>query len=147
MHVNNNICKYLTEVENPRQNSLPDYHVHSNVFVTDVFVSGNRAGENSGNCQVLPTLLLPIRTKKGIVKLRALLDTGSTSSFVVNESLFKIPHEVIESGISLMIRSMQGTKQERSRKVKICLSDRKKGGYRLSVMLFHTYQKFQMSKK
>ena len=91
--------------------------------MADVYASGNHAGNTSKGCQILPTLLLPIRTKCGVKKLRALLDTGSTSTFIATESLLGVPNEVIESGISLMIRSIQGSRKENSRKVRIHLSD------------------------
>ena len=132
MHVNSNKCIKTNNF--PRQNSLSVHDVHSNLLMADVFTSGNHAKEVSGECQVLPTLLLPVKTKQGVKKLRALLDTGSTASFIAAESLKGLPHKVIESGISLMIRSIQGSRSQQSNKVEIRLSEKGKGG--LTIVCF-----------
>ena len=70
---------------------------------------------------LLPVVVVPIQTKKGVVHLRALLDTGSTASFITVSALFRIPSVIIESDISLTMCTIQGMSREPSTKLRVNL--------------------------
>ena len=70
---------------------------------------------------LLPVALVPIQTKKGVVHLRALLDTGSTASFITVSALSRIPSVVIESDIPLTMCTLQGMSREPSTKLRVNL--------------------------
>ena len=68
---------------------------------------------------LLPVVVVPIQTKKGVVHLHALLDTGSAASFITVSALSRIPSVIIESDIPLnmcTIQGMSGAKYKIARK-------------------------------
>ena len=67
--------------------------------------------------QLLPTLMVPNRTSKH-EKLRVLLDTGSTSSFITAEALKGVRHETLDHNVTLSINTLHGTNVQQSRKVR-----------------------------
>ena len=70
---------------------------------------------------LLPVAVVPIQTKKGVVHLRALLDTGSTSSFITVSALSRILSFTIESDIPLTMCTIQGMSREPSTKLRVDL--------------------------
>ena len=81
---------------------------------------------------LLPIVVVPIQTEKGDLHLRALLDTGSTASFITVSASLRIPSVVIESDIPLIVCTIQGMSQEPSTKLSVKLKT-KEGGCRLNV--------------
>ena len=76
---------------------------------------------------LLPVVVVPIQTKKRVVYLRALLDTGSTASFITVSALSRIPSVLIESDIPLTMCTIQGMSREPSAKLRVNLKV-KEGG-------------------
>ena len=76
---------------------------------------------------LLPVAVVPIRTKKGVVHLRALLDTGSTALFITVSALSRIPSVVIESDIPLTMCTIQGMSREPSTKLRVDLKTNEGG--------------------
>ena len=64
--------------------------------------------ETSSPCQILPTIVVPIKTEKGDLHLRALIDTGSTASFITVSASLSIPSIIVESNVPLNVRTLQG---------------------------------------
>ena len=77
--------------------------------------------ETSTPYSLLPAVRVPVQTKKNVVYLRALLDTGSTASFIMVSALSRIPSVVIESEIPLTMCTIQGMSREPSRKLRVTL--------------------------
>ena len=67
--------------------------------------------------QLLPVIVVPIQTEKGELHLRALLDTGSTASFITVSASLSIPSVIIESDVPLTVCTIQGMSREPSRKI------------------------------
>ena len=103
---------------------LTNLHHRTNIFTN---ISGRSLG---GDCQLaqpnnfapqlLPTMMVASRTSKGR-KLRVLLDTGSTSSFITAQALKEVRHETLDSTVTLSINTLHGTNVQQSRKVKCYL--------------------------
>ena len=70
---------------------------------------------------LLPVVVVPIQTKKGVLHLRALLDTGSTASFIMVSALSRILSVVIESDIPLPMCTIQMMSREPSTKLHVNL--------------------------
>ena len=70
---------------------------------------------------LLPVVVVPIQTKKRVVYLRALLDTGSTASIITVSALSRIPSITIESDIPLTMCTIQGMSREPSTKLRVDL--------------------------
>ena len=79
-HVNRNVQRKL---ENPRQVSLPAV-VYNMSNYANVFAFQSSRGKIVDDFQIAPTLLIPV--EQGRTRIRALLDTGSSSSFVTEET-------------------------------------------------------------
>ena len=62
----------------------------------------NPGKETRFSLPLLPIVVVPIQTKKGVLHLRALLDTGSTASFRTVSASSRIPSVVIESELNYM---------------------------------------------
>ena len=58
---------------------------------------------------LLPIVVVPIQTKKGVLHLHALLDTGSTASVITVSASLRIPSVIIESDIPLTVCTIQGS--------------------------------------
>ena len=76
---------------------------------------------------LLPVAVVAIQTKKGVVHLHALLDTGSTASFITVSALSRIPSVVIESDIPLTMCTLQGMSRETSTKLRVNLKTNEGG--------------------
>ena len=74
----------------------------------------------------LPIVVVPIQTKKGDLHLRALLDTGSTASFITVSTSSRIPSVIIESEIPPTVCTIQGMSREPS--TKLCVKLKTKEG-------------------
>ena len=83
--------------------------------------------ETSIPFSLLPVVVVPIQAKKRVVYLRALLDTGSTASFITVSALSRIPSVIIESDIPLTMCTIQGMSREPSTKLRVNLKV-KEGG-------------------
>ena len=76
---------------------------------------------------LLPTVVVPIQTKKGDLHLRALLDTGSMASFIMVSASLRIPSVIIESDIPLTVCTVQGMSREPSTKLRVNLKTEEGG--------------------
>ena len=130
--VNINVQK---KIENPRQVSLPVV-VYNMSNYANVFAFQSSRGKAIDDFQIAPTLLIPVDC--GRTRIRALLDTGSSSSFVTEETLNLVPHEILNSEVSLNIRTLHGETREKSKRVKISLPGDGGGNYRLYAMWSRT---------
>ena len=76
---------------------------------------------------LIPIVVVPIQTKKGDLHLRALLDTGSTASFITVSASLRIPSVIIESDIPLTVCTIQGMSREPSTKLRVNLKTEEGG--------------------
>ena len=119
----------LEEWKSPTVNScnanvvfdLTNLHHRTNLFTN---LSGRSLGgepqlahSNKAIPQLLPTLMVPNRTSKH-EKLRVLLDTGSTSSFITAKAFKGVRHETLDHNLTLSINALHGTNVQQSRKVR-----------------------------
>ena len=125
--VNINVHK---KIDNPRQVSMPESVFNISNYA-NVFAFRSSRGEIIDDFQVAPTLLIPV--EHGRTYIRALLDTGSSSSFVTEDTLRLVPFEVLNSDVSLNIRTLHGETREKSKRVKIRLPG---NGGELSVVCY-----------
>ena len=114
-HVNSS----SVDVKFPQLNTQP--HLVNKYCSAQVYALRDLEENSDMPCQVLPTLLVPISAGDDIIKVRALLDTGSTSSFVTVSALSSIPYETLDSEVPLIIRTLQGETREVTQKVRISL--------------------------
>ena len=61
--------------------------------------------------------MVPSRTSKD-GKLRVLLDTGSTSSFITAKALKGVRHETLDKNVTLSINTLHGTNVQQSWKIR-----------------------------
>ena len=57
--------------------------------------------ETTSSYQILPTIVVPIKTEKADLHPHALFDTGSTASFVMVSASLSIPSVIFESNVPL----------------------------------------------
>ena len=100
---------------------LTNFYHRTNLFTN---LSGRSLGgepqlahSNVNTPQLLPTLMIPSRTSKDD-KLRVLLDTGSTSSFITAKALKGVRHETLDRDVTLSINTLHGTNVQQSRKIR-----------------------------
>ena len=100
---------------------LTNLHHRTNLFTN---ISGRSLGgepqlahPSKAIPQLLPTLMVPNRTSKH-EKLRVLLDTGSTSSFITAKALKGVRHETLDQKVTLSINTLHGTNVQQSQKVR-----------------------------
>ena len=115
-HVNS----FSVDVKFPQLSTQP--HVNNKDFNVQVYALRDLEENSDMSCQVLPTLLVPISAGDKVIKVRALLDTGSTSSFVTVSALSSISYETLDSKVPLVIRTLQGETREVTQKVRINLT-------------------------
>ena len=97
------------EFENPRQVSIPAVVYNMSNFA-NVFAFQSYKGKETDDFQIAPTVLIPVTN--GRTRIRALLDTGSSSSFITEETLGLVPYEVLNSKVLLNIRTLHGETKE-----------------------------------
>ena len=68
---------------------------------------------NLNSPQLLPTLMVQNQASKD-GRLRVLLDTGSTSSFITAKALRGVRHETLDKNVTLSINTLHGTKVQHS---------------------------------
>ena len=73
---------------------------------------------------ILPTILVKARGRDGIVRLRALLDTGSTANFVTVSASHKLNLKVSDDSVTLSINTLHGKHTANSRKIAFSSIDR-----------------------
>ena len=106
------------EHENPRQVSIPVF-VHNMSNFADVFAFQSSKGKVTDKFQIAPTVLIPVQN--GRTSIRALLDTGSSSSFISRATLGSVSYQVLHSKVLLNIRTLHGETKEPSQRVQIRL--------------------------
>ena len=92
--------------DNPHQVSLPDFCVYNILNFADVCAFQNNGENEADEIQILPTVVISM--PKGGNKIRALLDTGSTSSFIYENTLSLVDYEVVDAKVPLTIHTLHG---------------------------------------
>ena len=132
MNSRNLTAKQLLDLTNLlHQMPISNFVYRNSVKIDKCFPNGP-GKETSPPYQILPTIVVPIKMEKGDLHLRALLDTGSTASFIMVTASLSITSIIIESNVPLTVCTLQGESLEPSRKLRINLRT-KEGGCCLNV--------------
>ena len=82
---------------------------------------------------ILPTILFEAQGKDGIVRLQALLDTGSTANFVTVSASHKLILKVSDDSVTLSINTLHGKHTANSRKIAFNLIDKESREIQISA--------------